>query len=134
MRKYYGVVIDQRGRAVPEATATVTVTGTSTPLVTVYSDEGITSKDNPIVTDSNGRFNFFATNGYYRLFIQGLYITSYTMDNVFISDTGYASWTNYLGEFATDPDTGSMVIPSLWYNTTDLKLKMWNGVEIVLVG
>ncbi len=134
MRKYYGVVFDQIGRAVVGATVSVTLTGTSLPLVTIYSDEGITEKDNPVITDNNGRFNFFASNGVYRLLVEGTYITSYTMDNVFISDTAYANWTNYIGQFATDPDTAAMVVPTLWYNTTDLKLKMWNGVEIVLVG
>jgi hypothetical protein len=39
-------------------------------------------------------------------------------------------------QYAVDPDTTGwgMANITLWQNTTDLKLKFWNGVEIVLVG
>lgn len=39
-------------------------------------------------------------------------------------------------QYAVDPDTTGwgMANITLWQNTTDLKLKFWNGVEKVLVG
>lgn len=32
---------------------------------TIYSDDGVTQKANPIVTDSNGRYEYYAANGHY---------------------------------------------------------------------
>ena len=44
---------------------------------------------------------------------------------------------NWAVKVATDPDTsgwGTDEAPYFWFNTTDKKLKMWNGEEIVLLG
>lgn len=49
---------------VPAATVTVYLAGTST-LATIYSDNGVTPKANPFTADAQGRFNFYAANGFY---------------------------------------------------------------------
>jgi hypothetical protein len=36
-------------------------------LATIYSDNGITEKDNPFISDAQGEYNFFAANGVYKI-------------------------------------------------------------------
>lgn len=65
MGNYSEVLRDQYGRAIGGATVSVYNSGTST-LATIYSDNGVTAKSNPFLTDAlDGRFNFYAENGVY---------------------------------------------------------------------
>ena len=55
-------------------------------LATIYSDDGITLKDNPFETDTYGRFNFYVAAGiYYLKFIKSGY-TTWTSDPITIPD------------------------------------------------
>ena len=58
--------------SVPVNSASVTVSnypgGT---LATLYSDNGVTTKANPVTTDSLGNFSFYAADGRYSLTISG---------------------------------------------------------------
>lgn len=67
MGNHSDVVRDQYGRALGGATITVYVAGT-TDLADIYSDNGVTAKENPFTSDTlDGRFNFYAANGVYDL-------------------------------------------------------------------
>lgn len=68
MRKYSDFVLDQAGNALSGASVQVYLTGTTTPA-SIFSDNGITSKTNPISTAGDGNFFFFAANGIYDLVI-----------------------------------------------------------------
>lgn len=69
------------------ASATIDVysPGTTT-HVDIFSDEGVTPKSNPTTTDANGRFWFYAPDGYYDIKISGAGLTTTTLEDVFISD------------------------------------------------
>ena len=66
MQKYINVLQDKFGNVMPGVSVLVTTypAGT-TPLI--YSDNGITAIPNPIITDSNGNFAFYAASGRYQL-------------------------------------------------------------------
>lgn len=64
MQKYTDVVQDINGNAVSGASVTIKVSpGGST--ATIYSDNASTSQSNPITTDADGRFTFYAKDGSY---------------------------------------------------------------------
>jgi len=67
------------------ATITVYEAGT-TNLATIYSDDGITQKNNPFTADSLGRGDFFATDGKYDIEVSGTGITTYKLENVLLFD------------------------------------------------
>ena len=55
-------------------------------LATIYSDDGVTLKDNPFETDAYGRFNFYVVSGiYYLKFVKSGYDT-WTSDPITIPD------------------------------------------------
>ena len=69
MRKYHNQVIDQYGNPVAGASVYVYLAGTST-LATLWADEGkTTTLNNPLTTDSLGRFAFYVDNGDYDLHV-----------------------------------------------------------------
>ena len=63
MQKYANNVTDIYGNAVPGALVTVNINGGA--LATIYSDNGVTTRANPISTDSKGLFEFYAADGRY---------------------------------------------------------------------
>ncbi len=90
MQKYTDVVISQDGAALEGITVTVkTYPGAVT--ATIYSDDGITPATNPLTTDANGRFSFYAADGHYSLVVSGTSvngttITTYTIDDILLED------------------------------------------------
>lgn len=58
----------------PGASVTVTISGTTT-LATIYSDDGVTVKANPIITDGLGYYAFYAADGEYKLTYAGNFTT-----------------------------------------------------------
>lgn len=69
MQKYSNSVLGQNGQSlVPVVGASVTVfTYPGNVLATIYSDNGVTTTTNPVTTDNNGFFAFYAANGRYSL-------------------------------------------------------------------
>lgn len=53
---------------------------------TIYSDNGLTQAANPLTTDSNGRFSFYAANGHYQLVISGSGIATQTINDIILLD------------------------------------------------
>lgn len=86
MEKYYSAVLNTYGNVVSNAIITVYISGTLE-LATIYSDEGITPKENPFLTDVNGRFEFYAPDGDYDIEISGEGIESYKITDITIVDT-----------------------------------------------
>jgi hypothetical protein len=95
---YYDTVANQANVLIPNATVKVFVAGTQT-LAPLFVDDGITPGPNPIFTNNLGVFNFFVADGRYDLQVSGNNISSFTQQNVEISDitqagpgTGDLAW------------------------------------------
>lgn len=85
MQKYINAVASAVGRPVPGATVTVlTYPGGAT--ATIYSDNGVTPRSNPISTDGNGSFSFYAADGRYSLQISGPGIVNQTIPDILLED------------------------------------------------
>lgn len=71
MQKYQNnVLLSPGGIAVPNASVLVlNYPGGTT--ATIYSDNGVTVAANPLTTDANGAFGFYAADGHYSLQITG---------------------------------------------------------------
>jgi hypothetical protein len=86
MQKYTDVVTSARsGAAVPDALVTVK-TSPAGATATIYSDDGVTTQSNPLTTDSNGEFTFYAADGEYTLTVSGTGITSRTIGPIILHD------------------------------------------------
>jgi hypothetical protein len=68
MQNYFDVVQDQHGNAIPGAS--VFVYDASGLPATLFSDNGVTPTANPLTTNTDGEYDFFAANGRYSLDIQ----------------------------------------------------------------
>ena len=53
---------------------------------TIYSDNGVTQAANPLTTDTNGAFSFYAADGRYQLVISGSNITTQTINDIELVD------------------------------------------------
>jgi hypothetical protein len=86
MQKYTDVVTSARsGSAIPSASVTVK-TSPAGATATIYSDDGVTTQSNPLTTDSNGEFTFYAADGEYTLTVSGTGITSRTIGPIILHD------------------------------------------------
>lgn len=105
MRLYSDVVQDRNGNVVSGATVTVTLypSGTS---ATVYASNVVGANVNPLTTDANGKFSFYAANGNYTLTIAKTGITTTTVSPVLIQDL-VVSVTEFgaIGDGTTDDTT-----------------------------
>lgn len=70
MQKYQNNVTGRNGDVVIGGSVLITLAGTSTPA-TIYSDAGITPVTNPLTTDANGYFEFYAADGTYDISVNG---------------------------------------------------------------
>lgn len=53
---------------------------------TIYSDNGVTPASNPLITDDEGRFAFYAADGRYQLAVSGPLINTYTETDILLED------------------------------------------------
>ncbi len=53
---------------------------------TIYSDNGVTLAVNPLTTDGNGRFGFYAADGRYSLTISKLNLNTQTVSDILLED------------------------------------------------
>ena len=63
MERYFDVVTDRRGNSIRGAT--VTIKDEAGNVATIYSDDGVTPQANPMTTNADGEYTFFAANGKY---------------------------------------------------------------------
>jgi hypothetical protein len=86
---YYDTVANQANVLIPNATVTIYVAGTLT-LAPLFIDDGLTAGPNPVFTNNLGVFNFFIADGRYDIAVTGPNISSFTQQNVEISDVTQA--------------------------------------------
>jgi hypothetical protein len=85
MQKYQDNVQNRNGDAVVGAHVQV-LTYPSGAAATIYSDNGITPAANPLSTDTNGAFAFYAADGRYSLMITGNSIAPITVTDITIAE------------------------------------------------
>lgn len=121
MQKYFNNVADSQGNAI--AGASVTVTTSAGLLATIYSNNASTPQANPITTDQNGYFAFYAADGRYNLTISGARINpSIVITDVLLEDpadnqiyaqvSDYAGLRVYTGTLTTVYVTGYPITPA----------------------
>lgn len=86
MKKYIDVVFDRDGRPISNVQVRVKVASSATDAV-IYSDNGVTTRSNPVITDSNGSFSFYVEDGRYDLYFSGASLSSRTETDILIEDT-----------------------------------------------
>ncbi|CAM2142686.1 Carboxypeptidase regulatory-like domain-containing protein [Pararobbsia alpina] len=85
MQKYIQTIADPTGAPVANASVQVNNWPAGTPA-TIYSDNGVTIAPNPLTTDTNGQFSFYAANGHYQFVISGANITTTTLNDILLVD------------------------------------------------
>lgn len=85
MQKYQDNVQNRNGDAVVGASVEV-LTYPGGALATIYSDNGVTPATNPLTTDSNGAFSFYAADGRYSLEISGRGIQPHTITDISLAE------------------------------------------------
>lgn len=84
MQRFFDVVQDRSGNAIPGALVYVYTSGGG--LATLYSDNGVTTTPNPVTTNFDGEYGFYAANGTYSLTITASGYTSDSRPGVVIFD------------------------------------------------
>lgn len=79
------------GPLLPIAGASVTVyvrneDGSNGSLATLYSDNGVTGRSNPLTTDQLGSYSYYAADGRYNEVISGAGIDTRTISDVLLED------------------------------------------------
>ncbi|MBB5509566.1 carboxypeptidase-like regulatory domain-containing protein [Paraburkholderia atlantica] len=85
MQKFINSIAAGSGSPVAGASVQVNVYPGGTPA-TIYSDNGVTVTANPLTTDSNGAFSFYAADGHYQLVISGANIQTQTINDILLVD------------------------------------------------
>lgn len=101
MQRYFDVVQNDNGRAVPNATITVRTAGVVNPLPNIFQAGGSrtapASLNNPFTTDPYGNYAFAAPNGTYDIVITGGGIPTKILPNINFYDAADASASPALG-------------------------------------
>lgn len=84
MQRFFDVVQDRNGTCIPNAL--VYVYTASNTLATLYSDNGVTPTVNPVTTNADGEYAFYAVNGTYTLQIQATGFDSQSRPGTIIFD------------------------------------------------
>lgn len=77
MQRFFDVVQDRNGSCIPNALVYVYI-GSTGSLAPLYSDNGVTSTPNPVTTNADGEYGFYAANGTYSLVFSA---TNYSGDS-----------------------------------------------------
>jgi hypothetical protein len=85
MQRYFDAVQNRAGEALVGASVTVYIGGTTTPA-TLYSDNGVTPTANPLTTNVDGEYAFYAANGTYTLVITATNYDSETKPGTVLFD------------------------------------------------
>lgn len=124
-------VVTSRGLAIIGAQVTVTNYPAGTPAV-IYSDNGVTLyPSNVLTTDNNGRYFFFAANGYYSLSISGTNLVTQTITDILLQDlvTGGTGSVTTVSVAAVNGFGGTVATP-----TTTPVITLTTGVTGLLKG
>lgn len=84
MKGFWSTIFDENSQPIENCTITVYLsTGV---LATIYSNETGTAKNNPMLSDTYGRYSFFAAAGKYYLKFEKTGFTTWTSDYITIPD------------------------------------------------
>lgn len=88
MQKYQDYVIRlSNGDSFPVVGASILVKNNpSGTTASIYSDNGVTLAANPLTSDANGLFSFYAADGHYDLYITGTGITAKDVTDILLED------------------------------------------------
>lgn len=119
MQPYTDVLFSSSG-PVPNVSVTVK-TYPAGVVATLYSDNGSTTRVNPVITGNDGRFLFYAADGYYTLTVSATNILPVTIGPILLQD--YAERTVFLTKFMSEAQitdaragTGSLDLTTPWAN------------------
>jgi hypothetical protein len=84
MQRYINNFTDRNGNAIPQAV--VSVYREDGTLAALYSDDGVTAQANPMRTDANGEFSFYAADGVYSITLAKNGHTARTISGVALLD------------------------------------------------
>jgi hypothetical protein len=91
MRKYFDSILSADGKAVVGASVTVALFGSTTPT-SIFSDSaGLVPRANPLTTDANGFFEFYAADGRYTLIVSATGFGTRTVTDILLEDPADAS-------------------------------------------
>lgn len=96
MQKYASNVQQTNGDALTGASVTVYTDSAHTTKATIYSDNGITQTTNPLTTDTDGEFSFYAADGRYYLGVSKTGITTQYLDDVLLFDPNASTGSAYV--------------------------------------
>jgi len=127
MQRYDSQALTDIVKVAAGATVTVYLAGTTT-KATIYSDDGVTTKSNPITADSLGRFFFYSASARYDITISGTQITTFTLPNQVLFDP-----------FEQTAADTALVVKQITANTLSLattsgKIQTYLGITTVASG
>lgn len=87
MQRYQNNFSKAQGNSLrPVAGASVLVTTIGGAVATIYSDNGVTATTNPLTTDANGMFAFYAADGRYSLTITSSETATVVVSDILLED------------------------------------------------
>lgn len=114
MRKYFDTILSADGKPVAGASVTVALLGSTSPTSIFSNSAGSTPLTNPLTTDANGFFEFYAADGRYTLIITANGYSTRTVTDIALDDPADASQQTINGGSinntpigATTPNTGA---------------------------
>lgn len=110
MQSHKNTILRRNGDAIPGATVNIYDVGT-TNASTIYSDNGSTATDNPMTSDADGEFKFWAADGVYDVTVTYEGLTD-TYEIVLLDLIRGGSSANFMMGAGGTPDTN---------------LHVWNG-------
>ena len=96
MQKFSTNVQQTNGDALTAASVTVYTDSAHTTKATIYSDNGITVTSNPLTTDTNGEFSFYAADGRYYIGVTKTGVTTQYLDDVLLFDPNASTGSAYV--------------------------------------
>ena len=114
MEKFQDVIIDPAGNALAGVSVRVLNFADNLPA-TLYSDNAKTPLTNPLTTDPNGHFFFYAEQGRYNLDIIGGGVLPKTVSDLWVDDVIYA-------RLASPVFTGTPTVPTPALTDSSLKI------------
>jgi len=126
MEKKLGTVADKKGNAVEGATVRVQAYPGGA-LSTIYSDNlGVTGIPNPLVTDENGAFEYYAADGHYS------WVITTNIDTRTINDIVHGGAGGSAEEFVIPTGTGDAMVVAAF--STGFQLADGDEIRVRSIG
>lgn len=118
MQRFFDAIQSQTGKAIPGAIITVYNSGGG--LATIYSDNGVSVTGNPLVSNQDGEYAFYAANGTYTLVISASGFTTETRTGVLLFDPAESDfWSRQGNSIANTEFLGSTNAQDLVFRTNN---------------